>query len=209
MADVDAQVEWMSISGDPGVWRSIGLTVSAEGIVPLFGTGVRIVEGEPDGIVGWAISGIDTSITSIAGLATDVVEPTAPSFAHHALGALELDHVVVMSGDLESTTAAIADATGCELKRIREVGLIRQGFHRIGRGGLIVEVVQHEEDERTEPAFWGLVMNVEDLDSACALIGEGRISSPKDAVQPGRRIATISRDVGLGLPLALMSRDPR
>jgi hypothetical protein len=54
-------------------------------------------------------------------------------------------------------------------------------------------------------AFWGLVVNVEDLDAACALIGPDRVSSPKDAVQPGRRIATVRSEVGLGLPVALMT----
>ena len=53
--------------------------------------------------------------------------------------------------------------------------------------------------------FWGLVINVDDLDAACDRIGEGRISAPKAAVQPGRRIATVSADVGLGLPVALMT----
>jgi hypothetical protein len=68
-----------------------------------------------------------------------------------------------------------------------------------------VEVVHHEDDDRASPAFWGLVINVDDLDAACAEIGDDRIGTPKDAVQPGRRIATISGDVGLGLPVALMS----
>jgi hypothetical protein len=31
------------------------------------------------------------------------------------------------------------------------------------------------------------------------------VSPPKDAVQPGRRIATVSSEVGLGLPVALMT----
>jgi hypothetical protein len=46
---------------------------------------------------------------------------------------------------------------------------------------------------------------VEDLDAACDVIGSERISPPKGAVQPGRRIATIRADVGLGLPVALMT----
>jgi hypothetical protein len=49
------------------------------------------------------------------------------------------------------------------------------------------------------------VLIVADLDAACDLIGPDRISPPKNAVQPGRRIATIRADVGLGLPVALMT----
>ena len=143
--------------------------------------------------------------TEIDGLATSVVEPAGPMFGHHDIGASGLDHVVVMTDDLERTTGAVEAATGCELKRIREVGEMRQGFHRIGRGGLIVEVVSRPDMPEGPARFWGLVINVDDLDVACARIGEGRVSQPKDAVQPGRRIATISADVGLGLPVALMT----
>lgn len=225
MSDVGARVEWLTVEGDPDVWRSIGLSVTSDGLVPLFGTCLRIVspddstddstdvapdeaEAEPavrgSGIVGWSLSGI-TKTTSIAGLTTSVIDAQQPVYAQHALGAQALDHVVVMTGDLDDTTSQIAAATGCELKRVREIGKITQGFHRIGRGGLIVEVVHHEDDERVSPEFWGLVINVDDLDAACAVIGDGRIGTPKDAVQPGRRIATVSGEVGLGLPVALMS----
>ena len=82
---------------------------------------------------------------------------------------------------------------------------MRQGFHRIGSGGLIVELVERPEIPDGPASFWGIVINVDDLDAACALIGADRISAPKDAVQPGRRIATIRGEVGLGLPVALMT----
>ena len=50
-----------------------------------------------------------------------------------------------------------------------------------------------------------MVLIVDDLDAAYELIGSDRISPPKDAVQPGRRIATVRADVGLGLPVAPMT----
>ena len=209
MATGTARVEWLTIVGDIDTWRSLGLSATDDGLIPLFGTALRIVspdaEDVPAGIVGWALSGIDEATTSIAGLTTTVVEQLAPIFATHSLGARSIDHVVVMTGDLEQTTGDVALATGCELKRIREVGKIRQGFHRIGRGGLIVEVVQHEDDDRSAAEFWGLVIIVEDLDEACAQLGADRVGEPKDAVQPGRRIATIRSSVGLGTAVALMS----
>lgn len=204
-----AKVEWLEIAGDADVWRSLGLVVSDDGLVPLHGTSLRIVDAsQGSGIVGWALSGVDPSHDTAmidGGLATRVVETTDPVFAHHELGAAGLDHVVVMTHDLERTTGAIEDVTGCELKRVREVGTMRQGFHRISRGGLIVEVVERPEIEEGPASFWGLVLNVDDLDAAYERIGAGWISEPKDAVQPGRRIATLSADVGLGLPVALMT----
>ncbi len=210
---MSARVEWLEVAGDADAWRSIGLVVADDGLIPLHGTSLRVVapaeaSSHTAGIAGWALSGVDQALDATlidGGLATEVVERLGPVFAHHDLGASGLDHVVVMTHDLDRTTSAINDATGCELKRVREVGSMRQGFHRIGRGGLIVEVVERPEVPEGPASFWGLVINVEDLDAACARIGSDLISPPKDAVQPGRRIATVRDDVGLGLPLALMT----
>jgi hypothetical protein len=209
---MDPKVEWLAVVGDADTWRSLGLTVTDDGMIPLVGASIRLVSGSGDpggsGIVGWALSGVagaSGGAVDVDGLATEVVAPSAPVYADHPLGASGLDHVVVSTADLERTSAAIAEVTGCELKRIREVGTMRQGFHRIGRGGLIVELVERPDLPEGPASFWGLVLIVEDLDAACELIGADRISPPKDAVQPGRRIATIRADVGLGLPVALMT----
>lgn len=203
-----ARVESLSIAGELDVWRSIGLVADADGLIPLIGTSLRV---EPDphrrGLVGWDLSGVDPDLdgSNIDGLPTRVVQPRSPSYAAHDIGASALDHVVVMTPDLDRTTDAVEAATGCELKRVREVGTMRQGFHRIGQGGLIVEVVTRPEIPDGPAAFWGIVLIVDDLDAACARIGGDGISDPKDAVQPGRRIATVHGDVGLGVPLALMT----
>jgi hypothetical protein len=207
----DPKVEWLSVAGHIETWRSLGLDVADDGTIPLIGASIRIVGDHPDssaGIIGWTLSGgADAPVGSIDidGLATDLAAPATPVYADHPLGASGLDHVVVMTADLERTSGAIAAATGCELKRIRELGTMRQGFHRIGRGGLIVELVERSDLPAGPASFWGLVLIVDDLDKACDLIGSERISAPKDAVQPGRRIATIRADVGLGLPVALMT----
>ena len=209
--ELGARVEWLTVAGDIDVWRSLGLSISADGLVPLFGTSLRIVAptGAPVGLTGWALSGIASDTTDIAGLLTETVGARAPVFADHGLGAVELDHVVVFTGNMDAVSDAVERVTGCERKRVRELGAVRQGFHRIGRGGLIVEIVEHADSDAQDGRFWGLVINVSDLDAAVELLGPDRIGEPKDAVQPGRRIATVRADVGLGVPIALMSRDPR
>ncbi|MGE5211875.1 MAG: hypothetical protein ACM3MM_11465, partial [Acidobacteriota bacterium] len=101
----EPKVEWLSVAGDADAWRSIGLTVTADGLIPLVGTSIRIVpaaEGDATGIVGWALSGA-RGTTDIDGLATEVVAPATPVYANHALGASGLDHVVVSTADLERT----------------------------------------------------------------------------------------------------------
>jgi hypothetical protein len=190
------------------------------------------ISSSASGIVGWALSGITEpshpvstaalepatdsptdgpagrstdSWFDIDGLPTEIVDARGPTYADHEIGAVGLDHVVVMTSQLERTSDAISGATGCELKRIRDVGEMRQGFHRIGRGGLIVELVERPDIPAGPASFWGLVVNVDDLDAACARLGADRVSPPKDAVQPGRRIATVRSEVGLGLPVALMT----
>ncbi len=230
MAGGPARAEWLTIIGDPEIWRSIGLTVTADGLIPLLGTSIRLVPdgggvdgggvdgggadrgGGGNGVVGWALSGVPTGdradAMTIDGLTTELVDTSVPVHADHALGASSLDHVVVLTPDLERTSEAIASATGSELRRIREIGSMRQGFHRMGErgsGALIVELVERPDVPAGPATFWGIVLIVDDLDAACDLIGADRISPPKDAVQPGRRIATVRGDAGLGLPVALMT----
>ena len=72
-------------------------------------------------------------------------------------------------------------------------------------GALIVELVERPDIPAGPAVFWGIVLIVDDLDAAFERIGPDRISPPKDAVQPGRRIATVRADGGLGLPVALMT----
>ena len=177
-----ARVEWLTVGGPAEPWRDIGLAV-VDGTIPLFGTGIRIDPTHEPGLVGWAMSGLADAVSSIDGVLTEAVAPLRPVFIEHPVGAIGLDHVVVATDSLERTCRAIEDATGAPLKRVREVGAIRQGFHRIGGGGLIVEVVERS----------GLPE------------GPASIGPAKPAVQPGRSIATVRESAGLGLPVALMT----
>jgi hypothetical protein len=80
-------------------------------------------------------------------------------------------------------------------------------------GEVILEVIQVPDGspllaEPDGPArLWGISFLVEDLarpaDVLGALLGEQR-----DAVQPGRRIATVRREADLGLPVTFMTPGP-
>jgi hypothetical protein len=199
---VTARVEWLTVGGAVEPWERLGLVVH-EGLIPLFGTGIRITPESPPGIAGWALSGAVEPSTDLDGLATELVEPMTPIFANHPLGAFELDHVVVTTDSLERTCRQIERVTGVPLRRVREVGQMRQGFHRVG--GLIVEVVERAALPEGPASFWGLVLNVDDLDAAVARLGAEVIGASRPAVQPGRSIATVQESAGLGLPVALMT----
>jgi hypothetical protein len=73
---------------------------------------------------------------------------------------------------------------------------------------VILEVVEHARVEPGPARFWGITFAVGDLDEAARTLGD-RLGSIRDAVQPGRRIATIRREAELGLPVALISAEDR
>jgi hypothetical protein len=81
---------------------------------------------------------------------------------------------------------------------------VRQGFHRAG--SLILEIVERPDLAPETPAeIWGVVFVVEDLDATVTWLGPDAVGATRDAVQNGRRIASVKKEVGLGLPVALMS----
>jgi catechol 2,3-dioxygenase-like lactoylglutathione lyase family enzyme len=198
----------LTLAADPASWRACGLSVADDGTAVVGGTRLRLVPpSQGDGLLAWGLAD-PAAPPSIDGLATAPADP--PPFADpddHRLGAIGIDHVVIATPDLERTCAAITEVTGAPLRRVREVGAMRQGFHRAGE--LVVEVVTFPDLPPGPAAFWGLVVTVADLDAAAALLGPERIGDPKDAVQPGRRIATVRIEAGLGCRVALISPDPR
>ena len=190
-------------------WQAIGLRV-VDGVARVGGISLRFVPKGPDGgegVIGWGLVGAPSTVARIDGLPTHHLEAPPAGAADHPLGILGFDHLVVMTSSLERTCSAIEASTGEPLKRIREAGAIRQGFHRLGE--LIIEVVESPQVTSSHASFWGFVWNVADLHEVCARLGPDVVSPPKPAVQPGRFIATVRAQVGLGLPLALMTPPSR
>lgn len=183
-------------------WQHLGLHV-VDGAARIGGITLRFVEGPTPGVAGWTLADAPAASTDIDGLPTRHGEPPAGDVPDHPLGIHSWDHLVVMTSSLERTCAAIEAATAAPLKRIREAGAIRQGFHRLGE--LIIEVVESPQVTAPTAAFWGFVWNVGDLHEVCVRLGPEVIGLPKAAVQPGRFIATVRAGLGLGVPLALMT----
>ena len=74
---------------------------------------------------------------------------------------------------------------------------------------MILELVGSPEPGAGDPGFFGLAITVSDLDATAALLGP-HLGDPKDAVQEGRRIATLRhRDLGMSVATAFMSPEPR
>ena len=189
------------IAGPAEPWEVIGLDVS-DGCARVGGIVLRF-RGEGSGITEWSLVDLPETVADIDGLPTRCLDdaPGTP----RATEALAWDHLVVMTSSLERTCGAIEAATAAPLKRIRDAGAIRQGFHRLGE--LIVEVVESAQVITDVAQFWGFVWVVDDLHDWCDRLGPEVIGLPKPAVQPGRFIATVRPALGLGVPLALMTPD--
>jgi hypothetical protein len=172
------------VLGDPPeAWEALGFHVDDE-IIALGEERLRLT-GRGGGILEVTAPGLTADDPD--GLPLRNGPRHEPEPAAHPNGAFAVDHVVVLTGSVDRTVTALR-AAGLDLRRRDE----RMAFLRLGP--YILEVVERGDD----PArFWGLVVVVDDPG---AVPGAG---PAKNAVQPGRRIATVN---GLGTALAVMSR---
>ena len=192
----------LRVAAAPDTWAAAGFSLDGQ-TVPVGDVEIEFVAGD-GGIVDWALT--DAKAAGVDGLPTRLGAERGRASSAHPNGVVEIDHVVVMTPRLERTVEAF-EAIGVELRRIREgetgMGAYRQAFFRLGRP--ILEVVEAPDMEAGAPArFWGITFTTVDIDAAAELLGD-RLGRVKDAVQPGRRIATVRREAGLGLPVALIS----
>jgi hypothetical protein len=200
----------LTVADAPDAWRSAGFTVDDDGQCVIGQVRVWL---RPDdaarGVIGWALDHA-AEVDAIDGLPTTVPAQDPPTAWTHENGSTMIDHVVVASPDIARTQSALEDA-GFETRRVRDTesygSAMQQIFFRAGE--VIVELVGPPEPDAARadrPAgFFGLAVNVRDLDATKALLGD-KLSDPKDAVQPGRRIATLrNKDLGITTAIAFMS----
>ena len=196
----------LDIAGPAEPWGELGLMVADE-VTQVGEVTLRFCH-EGDGIVGWALRGPDGP-RDLDGLGTtwlpEPVEPSAPR--EHRLEYPSVDHVVIATPDPRRTFSCFESA-GLTLRRERAAGTeqrpLLQGFFRHGEA--TVEVVGPREPSGDGPAtFWGLTLVAAELDRAVAELGDERCSEPREAVQPGRRIATLRRGANLSTRVALLS----
>lgn len=207
-------IDEILVGDPPEAWAAAGFHVDDNGTCRIGQVRVRLV-GRDGGkrILGWSLRGApparlaDGSLDGLPTTSSDT-PPCAP--AEHPNGALHIDHVVLLSPDLARTARAL-EGLGLSVRGERDADTygapMRQLFFRLGE--VILELVgQPDVAGAGDPGFFGLAVTVVDLDATAQLLGE-HLGAPKDAVQDGRRIATLRhREVGMSVATAFMSLAP-
>jgi hypothetical protein len=189
------ELDELVVGDPPEAWQALGFTVVG-GVVPIGGVRIRPT-GEGEGITGWSLRGL--AAADVGGLRPAPSSAPPPDPVEHPLGAVAVDHVVALTPDFDATLEALRGA-GLDYRATRDAGGgFRQGFFVLGP--CLLELGGPADGE---PRLWGLTLVVADLDAAAARL-EDRLGRVKDAVQPGRRIATLSEHAGLSVPVALMT----
>ncbi|MCU4182784.1 VOC family protein [Acidiferrimicrobium sp. IK] len=204
-----ATLRSLDVADRPDVWEAMGFAV-AGGVCWVSDAAIRL-GGSGAGITGWTIDGAPDLIELPVGEDPDpggAAPPGGPggSLPAHPNGVIALDHVVVSTPDLDRTVQAF-EAAGVALRRIRELGPAErpraQAFFKLG--DIVIEVVGALRDSRPGPAgFYGLAFTVSDLDATGRYLGSA-LRPAKDAVQAGRRIATLDPGAGSTVAIAFMS----
>ena len=206
-------IDEIVVGDEPEAWRAAGFTVDADGTCRIGTVRVRLV-GRDQGkrIMGWSLRDLDEAglgADGIDGLATTTSNAPPAEAAVHANGVRSIDHIVILSPDPGRTTAAL-ESVGFDVRRVRETDSygapMRQTFFRAGE--VIIELIGPDEPGEGPTAFFGLAHTVDDLDATAALLGSA-LGNVKDAVQPGRRIASLRhKELDMSVATALMSPEP-
>ena len=208
MAATNLQLTAVDLGDAADPWRAAGFLVQdgSSGPEVRLGSTVLRLTGRGGRVLGCALEGVTGPLDGLASTTAATVGGPAPA---HPNGISRIDHVVVHTGDVERTVAAFADV-GLEVRGERSTtsygSPMRQVF--FWAGDVILELIGPDRGEPvTDDAtsVFGLALVADDLDATAAHLGE-LLSTPKDAVQPGRRIAGLrGARVGISVPIAVMT----
>lgn len=199
----------LTVGDTPAAWRSIGFDVVDDRLT-IGGVTVHLVGDDgPRGVLAWSLE------PAVPGDLDGLAHRPAPLPAgerSHPNGVVAVDHVVVGTPDLHRTLARLA-GVGLQPRRTAE-GL--QGRDRAYAffvlGTCVLELIgpaTHDPDRTSAPAaFVGLAFTAADMDAVATL--DGVAGTPRDAIQPGRRIVTLrTREHDVSVPVALLTPRPR
>lgn len=199
MTDVARRLVGLSLGGSPAPWREIGFDVGPGGFA-VGGVTFQVDPDAPRGVRSWAL---DPAVDGdVDGLPSGRVPPAGDGA--HPNGALGLDHLVVTTSEPERTTRALAGIGMTPRRELR--GLPERGettFRFFLMGTSLLELVGPVGGD-PHARFAGLAFVVRNLDGLADRLGD-RLGEVHDAIQPGRRIASVPREIGLPVRVAFMT----
>lgn len=194
----------LTIGDDPAAWSALGFTVKDDRFT-VGGVTIHLVgAGEGRGILAWSLQ---PPVAEADGLAhREAPDPVAA--AAHDNGVTGIDHVVAATPYVDRTTDALA-AGGITPRR--SVDGLRGGestYRFFVLDTCVLELIgptRHDPSRTPRPAaFAGLAFVAPDLDTITAL--PGIAGTPRDAMQPGRRIVTMrTAEHDVSVPLAVLT----
>ena len=186
----------LHIADPPDAWADLGFVVN-DGVVTVDGL-AYVLGADGKGVSAWNLVDVAGVVDGLP--SGDAATATAST---HPNGVVALDHLVISTPDIGRTIENF-EIAGFELRRTRDAGRLQQAFFKAG--DVILEIAGPPQPAGDGPArFWGLAWTVDDLDATAAYLGD-RLHAPKDAVQKGRRIATLDKGAGSTVAHAFMSQ---
>jgi|TARA_B100002052_G_scaffold184226_1_gene167864 hypothetical protein len=192
----------LHVGDDPKAWVHLGFNIE-DNRCRIGTTDVVFREGQP-GIHAWALRGALPS--SFGPIPTSYLDSPIPGLAStHPNSSRGLHHLVLMVPEFKQGRSALTHA-GVVVSPGKVFGSADKKLLRSTpmMGDFELELIGPEkEDSSRRWDLWGLVIAVEDIDVTADLLGDllGRV---KPAIQPGRRIATVSKSAGLGVAIAFL-----
>ena len=210
---MQVELDGLVVADEPEAWESAGFAVDPDGVTRAGRVRIRLV-GRAEGkrIRSWVLRGVPAGTDQVDGLPTLVTDEPACEPAEHPNGVLAIDHLVALTPDVPRTVAALG-SLGVEVRRQREVDASQYGFEALQTffrmGEPILELLGGVAPSGDGPAsFFGLAYTVSDLDALADRCGP-TLGAIKDAVQPGRRIATLRhKALDMSVATAFMTPEP-
>jgi hypothetical protein len=211
--DATVRLIGLEVGDEPAAWRAAGFAVGDDGRLVLDGV-VILLRGAsgPRGVLGWALQ--PASDDDLDGLPARPAPPTGDDrVPDHPNGATVIDHVVVTSDDVERTTPALSEAGIVPRRSV--VGARGDGdddlvYRFFLLGTCVLELVgparrgEPDTTSRAGARFAGLALTTTAIDELGEVAG-----TPRAAVQPGRRIATLrTRERDISVPIAMLTPRP-
>src|SRR5689334_5115496 len=115
------RIDTLDVADPPSAWAEAGFTVGAAATCRVGSVGIELLGRERGfGIVGWSLSGLPPGTgDDVDGIPTAKSDANAVDPVAHRNGVTAIDHVVLMSPDLNRTVRALGDV-GAHPRRERD-----------------------------------------------------------------------------------------